>query len=253
MPDSHLVTVAQRKQLACDVYELTIQFIKKPIINFRPGHFIKVYLWIDSLILCRSYTLSCIGEYSDNVTFIFSYSPKKIASRHLRNIKIGEMLTITGPHGSDVFPWAEASRYVLIGTGTGIALYRAMLPELEKKLLLNPNLKVTLLLGAKNRDHIPYLEDFLTFFSKVGFIDIILKYSLDVTCKLDFFESMGRIQTAIGNLNLNYEQDIVFLSGHPDMTSDVTKQLEKFGFEDFKKTEVDGFCAFRRQSFENII
>jgi ferredoxin-NADP reductase len=44
----------------------------------------------------------------------------------------GEHFGISGPFGLLVLPETLPKRLVLVGTGTGMAPYRAMLPELEK-------------------------------------------------------------------------------------------------------------------------
>ena len=53
-------------------------------------------------------------------------------------------------------------RYLLVGTGTGITPYRAMLPQL-RRVIAQRNCEVALIFGARNEQELLYDADFSAF------------------------------------------------------------------------------------------
>lgn len=95
---------------------------------------------------------SYIDEYSGE-------EYKGVASNYLCDLRPGESLTITGPFGlAFAVPEEREANLILIGTGTGIAPFRAFVKHMYKN---EPNWKgrIWLLYGAKSGLEMLYMND----------------------------------------------------------------------------------------------
>src|SRR5690606_12693220 len=75
----------------------------------------------------------------------------------------GDTVDASGPYGRFCLMPNDANRrYLLIGTGTGVTPYRAMLPQLER-LMAERGVQAVLLFGARNPEELLYGEEFRAF------------------------------------------------------------------------------------------
>ena len=82
-----------------------------------------------------------------------------IASNYLCNRKVGDEITITGPHHLPfVVPEDKKSNLILIGMGTGIAPFRAFVKHIYKN-VKNWEGKIRLFYGARSGLELLYLND----------------------------------------------------------------------------------------------
>ena len=78
----------------------------------------------------------------------------------------GGTIDASGPYGRFCLMPADANqRYLLIGTGTGVTPYRAMLPQLEA-LIAQRDIQVVLLFGARTPVELLYGDEFRAFADK---------------------------------------------------------------------------------------
>src|SRR5690606_28465104 len=76
---------------------------------------------------------------------------------------IGDVVQATGPFGRFCLqPRDDNRRYLLIGTGTGVTPYRAMLPQLEAA-MAERGVEVVLLAGARTPAELLYGDEFRAF------------------------------------------------------------------------------------------
>ena len=94
-----------------------------------------------------------------------------IASRYLCDRKAGDSLTVTGPYGLafDVPPEPDA-HLVLIGMGTGIAPFRALVKHIYQR-VSNWNGRITLFHGARSGLELLYRNDALDDFAQYYDLD----------------------------------------------------------------------------------
>ncbi len=82
-----------------------------------------------------------------------------VASNYLCNRKVGDEITITGPHRLPfVVPEDKASNLILIGMGTGIAPFRAFIKHIYKN-VNDWKGKIRLFYGARSGLELLYLND----------------------------------------------------------------------------------------------
>ncbi|MCX7123735.1 MAG: FAD-binding oxidoreductase [Gammaproteobacteria bacterium] len=202
----------------------------KPL-NFIPGQFMTLLLKNSvGELKRRSYSLAN-APGSPSLGMAISYVDGGIASETLFNLKQGESLKAMGPAGRLIFQEdPEIKRYILIGTGTGIAPYRAMLSHISERFSTRPHFKIELILGAQYLPDLLYAADFLAFSQKNPRFQFHAALSRE-TSAMQPHEQKGHIQTYFDALSLHPTDDVVYLCGNPNMIDDSFKILTEKGFE----------------------
>lgn len=231
--------------MALEQFELQLHAIQKPTPNtlhldfvrvdgkkldFAAGQFITLLLTnSEGQLKRRSYSISSLP--SDNMlSFAISYVKGGVASEILFNLKVGEKLKAMGPAGRLVLQDEPVKRYILAGTGTGIAPYRSMLPLLAER-IQNHGLVVELILGVQFRSDLLYKDDFIKFAAEYPNFKFHAQYSRETATDFQEYEHQGYVQTAFMRLNLNPHEDIIYLCGNPNMIDEAFKELtESYGF-----------------------
>ncbi len=199
------------------------------LLDFVPGQFITLLLKNEAGELKRrSYSIAnSKGEAT--LAIAVSYVTGGIASELLFNLKSGDTVKAMGPAGRLVLQDEPFARMILVGTGTGIAPYRSMLPQLHERLAAEPALTVHLLLGVQHRENALYAEDFLAFAATHPQFHFHAALSRE-TSTLAPHEIKGHVQVVFGSLHLSPTTDIVYLCGNPNMIDEAFQLLVDAGF-----------------------
>ncbi|MCF6765955.1 ferredoxin--NADP reductase [Thiotrichales bacterium 19S3-7] len=179
----------------------------------------------------RSYSIATIPatDNTNEIEIAISYVEGGIATRNLFDMQPGDCFSATGPAGRLVLRDEPVKRLILVGTGTGIAPYRAMLPELADK-VEKENIQVEVLLGVQYRKDALYSEDFLQFsqsYENINFTACLSREKED----LETHEHQGYVQSQFEMLNLNPQEDIIYLCGNPNMIDQAYELLKEKGFD----------------------
>ena len=137
-------------------------------LDFIPGQFIQVHFNTpDGSPSKRSYSLATIHDHAlgpgEQVEIAVSYVPGGAATALFAALDEGQQIQASGPYGRFCLGAADSNRrYLLIGTGTGITPYRAMLPQLAQ-MMATRALEIVMLFGARTPAELIYGEDFYAF------------------------------------------------------------------------------------------
>ena len=209
--------------------QLTLKRADDILFEFEPGQFITfLFDHEDGKIRRRSYSVASMKAKTNNIEIAASYVENGIATEHLFNMKAGDKYNAMGPAGRLILKDEPAKRIILVGTGTGIAPYRAMLPLLEKKINEN-NLKVEILLGVQYRADALYEKDFLNYAKNLTNLNFTSCLSQE-SSPLNAHEKNGYVQHQFEQLQLDPEKDIIYLCGNPDMIDESYENLLQLGF-----------------------
>ena len=207
-------------------------------LDYAPGQFIQVHFaCADGSPARRSYSLATIHDHAlgagEAVEIAVSYVPGGAATALFEGMPIGGTVDASGPFGRFCLLPADANRrYLLIGTGTGITPYRAMLPLLET-LMRERTVEVVLLQGARTPAELLYGDEFRAFaeahpgFRYLPCLSRELPEPGSPHAHADVRH--GYVQNALAELAPDPAGDIAYLCGNPDMVDACFEALKGHG------------------------
>lgn len=232
--DPVAMRVTESRALSKRVLQLTLTREDGRDIAFKPGQFCNVAIPGADGDVWRSYSIATpavSGAASPVCEIAVAAVPGGAATEYLFSRRPGDSVRVSGPLGRLLLPPEDPAHYLLIGTGTGMAPYRAMLPELERRAATQP-LRVTLLMGVRSRGECIYGGDFLDFVRRAPELRrFLVCYSRDMPAAQPSHERAGYVQDALRELPLAPGQDRVYLCGNPDMIDDCSRALTERGID----------------------
>lgn len=202
--------------------------------DFIPGQFIQVHFhYADGTATKRSYSLATMHDHAfgpgEAVEIAVSYVAGGSATALFEGLEIGGRLDASGPYGRFcLMPGDANQRYLLIGTGTGVTPYRAMLPQLEK-LIVERGIEVVLLFGARTPEELLYGDDFRAFADKHAQFRFVPCFSRELPDDPHADVRHGYVQQFLAEFSPNAATDIAYLCGNPNMVDTCFEQLKTDG------------------------
>ncbi|WP_067517194.1 FAD-binding oxidoreductase [Endozoicomonas ascidiicola] len=195
--------------------------------EFTAGQFIQLIFEKDGETFKRSYSIAnAPADFAQTgeLEIALSFVDNGVASELFKSEDVGFKLKIAGPFGALTLPKDIPGQLILAGTGTGLAPYRSMIPELKK--LVGDGTRVTVLMGFRQRDEGIYIDDF----KQLANVDYRICLTQEESVKDHENEFEGRVQMQFDDLNLNSDSDIIYLCGNPGMIDDSVSLLRNEGF-----------------------
>ncbi|MCP1727152.1 ferredoxin-NADP reductase [Natronospira proteinivora] len=213
------------------VKELTFTRADGEVIDYIPGQFLTMHMPHENDMLRRSYSISSIPEEAEAtaISIAVTHVDGGRATEKLFSMEHGDSVDAVGPFGRFILRDDPPCRYLLIGTGTGVTPYRAMLPELERRIDLE-DFKVELFLGVRNPEELLYGGDFRHFAEKHDGFNFHAVYSRVMPEQPSAFDHKGYVQDQLDTVNPDPERDIVYLCGNPEMIDLAATRLKEAGF-----------------------
>ncbi len=207
-------------------------------LDYIPGQFVQVHFeYADGTSARRSYSLATIHDHAlapgEAVDIAVSYVPGGAATALFEGMPIGDQISASGPYGRFCLLPADANRrYLLIGTGTGITPYRAMLPQLAT-LMAERGVKVVLLQGARTPEELLYGDDFRAFAATHPGFRFVPCFSRELPQAGSMHAHAdvrhGYVQNALVEFAPDAEGDIAYLCGNPNMVDACFEALKQDG------------------------
>jgi ferredoxin-NADP reductase len=123
-------TVLSATDLSPRVRQLVILPRSQPI-GFSPGQWVSLKLPVGTRPpLNRAYSMAAPSTTSGELTLVFDHVTDGLGSTYLFQLKAGEELVFSGPHGNFVLPAAIDRELVFVARYTGLVPIRCMLKEL---------------------------------------------------------------------------------------------------------------------------
>jgi NAD(P)H-flavin reductase len=202
--------------------------------DFIPGQFIQVHFhYADGTATKRSYSLATIHDHAmgpgEAVEIAVSYVAGGSATALFEGLETGGRLDASGPYGRFcLMPGDANQRYLLIGTGTGVTPYRAMLPQLEK-LIVERGIEVVLLFGARTPEELLYGDDFRAFADRHPQFRFVPCFSRELPADPHADVRHGYVQQFLAEFSPSAATDIAYLCGNPNMVDACFEQLKVDG------------------------
>ena len=217
--------------LAPSVRHLVLERADGQPFAFAPGQFIQVHFhYPDGKPTKRSYSVATVGQSPvQQLEIAVSYVEGGAATDLLGNLPEGGTIEASGPYGRFcLFDTDTNSRYLLVGTGTGITPYRAMLPQL-KQVIEQRQVEVCLLFGARLERELLYDQDFRDFEHSTPAFRYYACLSRDERALPRMYDRRGYVQMALEELKPDPARDIAYLCGNPNMVDQAFTQLKEAG------------------------
>ena len=207
-------------------------------LDYIPGQFIQIHFtYADGTTARRSYSLATQHDHAlapgEAVEIAVSYVPGGAATALFEGLPIGDTVDASGPFGRFCLMPADANRrYLLIGTGTGITPYRAMLPQIAA-LIASRGIEVVLLQGARTPEELLYGDDFRAFAQahpQFRFIPCFSRELPDADSPHAHADVRhGYVQNMLTEVAPNAGHDIAYLCGNPNMVDACFEALKEHG------------------------
>ena len=225
------ITLKETLTLSPNVKHFTFSCNCSPAFTYLPGQFITIHFEHQNKNLNRSYSIANIPTQNNLIEIAAGYVENGPGSDLLFNLKPGDSLQASGPYGrltlkDEPYPL----RYILIATSTGITPYRSMIAELTRRMENNPNLHIIILQGIQKRCDILYPDEWAALTKKYSQATFYACLSREDKSELNTNEYAGHVQTVFPDLQLNPENDHVYLCGNPAMIDDAFLLLKEKGF-----------------------
>jgi len=222
------LTLQHAQMIAPGVRHLAFSRDDGQALAYVPGQFITVHIDTDTGSARRSYSIATIPNRSPYLEIAVSYVEGGLATQLFANLKVGDVITASGPFGRLVLRDETPKRYFLVATGTGVTPYRAMLPEIAQRLNSQPELEVKVLFGTRVREDLLYSEDFIDFAEQHARFSYLACYSrMQAQAP---YECQGYVQNVFEQFNLDPNHDIFYLCGNPNMIDAAFLKLTELGF-----------------------
>jgi ferredoxin-NADP reductase len=203
-------------------------------LDFLPGQFVQVHFhYADGKPTKRSYSVATVREgaaaLDTPIEIAVSYVSGGAATALFENLAEGDRIEASGPFGRFcLLPGDSNRRYLLVGTGTGVTPYRAMLPELRRQ-IAERGIEVVLLFGARSPDELLYGDEFATFAASTPGFRFVPCYSRELPALPRADDRRGYVQDALAEFAPNAEADIAYLCGNPNMVDAAFEVLKTAG------------------------
>ena len=203
-------------------------------LDFVPGQFIQVHFnYPDGTPTKRSYSLATMHDHAlgpgESVQIAVSYVPGGAATALFTALDEGQQIQASGPYGRFCLMPADTNRrYLLIGTGTGVTPYRAMLPQLAEA-MAQREVEVVLLFGARTPQELIYGEDFEAFARAHPRFRFVPCFSRELPAEPGPDVRRGYVQEALAAFAPDPAHDIAYLCGNPNMVDACFEALKAEG------------------------
>ncbi|MGV8922223.1 MAG: ferredoxin--NADP reductase [Thermomonas sp.] len=230
--------LTDRRMLAPSVAHLSFVRADGLPLDYIPGQFIQIHFeYADGKQARRSYSLATQHDHAlapgEAVEIAVSYVPGGAATALFEGLSEGGQINASGPFGRFCLMPSDANkRYLLIGTGTGITPYRAMLPQLAALMHLR-GVEIVLLQGARTPEELLYGDEFRAFAEAHPGFRFIPCFSRELP-EPDSLQShadmrQGYVQNALAEFKPDGESDIAYLCGNPNMVDACFEALKEAG------------------------
>ena len=207
-------------------------------LDFIPGQFVQVHFtYPDGMPTKRSYSLATMHDHAlgagESVEIAVSYVAGGAATALFEALDEGQRIEASGPYGRFCLMPADANRrYLLVGTGTGVTPYRAMLPQLDA-MMRTRGVEVVLLFGCRNPEELLYGDDFRAFARTHPGFRFVPCFSRELPADdhpaAHADVRRGYVQDVLPEFAPSAEGDIAYLCGNPNMVDTMFDALKNAG------------------------
>ncbi len=224
--------LSERRLLAAGTVQLVFTGAGGELLPYRPGQFVRLHFEHRGQAWQRSYSIAsrCADpSHCRRLVFALSYVAGGPASERLFDAPPGLQLGMTGPYGKLLLPEQLPPRLILCATGTGVAPYRAMAPQLVQALQSDPALTVALLFGCRRAGDALWANEWRSLAQRCPGFHYRCCLSRETPSEPQ--HCAGHLQSQLQLLAPEPGRDRVYLCGNPSMIDECFALLKLRGFD----------------------
>lgn len=216
-------------QMTHDIKEF--RFLLDKEISFKAGQYMQVltkpYAKVPEAVW-RAYSISSSPQEHDAVELIVRRVPQGICTTYMQDyLKEGSEVVLTGPYG-DFFPRPEASGYIMIAGGSGLAPMRAIILDAIERGITK---EMWFFFGAVTKKDLYYVDYFTELSQKHPFLHFIP--ALSGALPEDDWGGQAGLITEVVDRNVQSIEGLHgLLCGSPGMINACISVLQKKGMTD---------------------
>lgn len=220
--------LAWRRHVTPHVLHLAFHRADGTRLEFVPGQFLNLHFATPTGSTHRSYSIANPPAADGLLEIAMSPVEGGLASEALAALAPGDTIEASGPFGRFVLREEPPCRYLLVGTGTGITPYRAMLPQLAER--LQAGFEAHVVLGVWRREELLFGADFIAAARAHPGLGFTACYSRDLPAEPEPWERAGYVQAVYSQLAPDPARDVVYLCGNPGMIDESVEILKAMDF-----------------------
>ncbi len=215
-------TVDRIDGLSYNVRSFRFKLVEPAALEFRAGQFIILNVPKDGKIVKRAYSIASPPHEQGVLEFCVQHADSGIASTYLWQLKEGQEVSLSGPHGT--FLLKEPIDYdpVFMALGTGVAPLRSMIQHL---LHLNVTRDIWLLFGCRYEHTLLYESEFRSMAN----LRHNFHYIPTVSRPKEWHGESGHIQQTYQKYIKDSSNKEVYLCGWLEVVKAVCKDLADTG------------------------
>ncbi|MEN9309414.1 MAG: hypothetical protein RL173_3346 [Fibrobacterota bacterium] len=195
-------------------------------------------------MVLRAYSIASAGFETEVLQFYVAHVPSGTLTPRVWSLEPGDRIQLGRRIvGNFTLENAQSKTIVMVGTGTGIAPFLAMVRE---HAAVRPDLRFVLLHGATRRSELGHHSEFRALAHALPnfvYLPAISRPQLDPLWKGQvgrltvFFQEQGRLLAEKARVLLDPTKSDVYLCGSPGMVKDISAILEPLGYAKWTSTK----------------
>jgi len=188
-------------------------------------------------MVLRAYSIASAGFETEVLQFYVAHVPSGTLTPRVWSLEPGDRIQVGRRIvGNFTLENAQSKTIVMVGTGTGIAPFLAMVRE---HAAVRPDLRFVLLHGATRRSELGHHSEFRALAHALPnfvYLPAISRPQLDPLWKGQvgrltvYFQEQGRLLAEKARVQLDPTKSDVYLCGSPGMVKDISAVLEPLGY-----------------------
>lgn len=208
--------------LSYNVKSFRLRLVNPADLAFQAGQFVIVHVPKDGSFVKRAYSISSPPHEQGVVELCIQHVEKGAASTFFWQLKEGEPVTISGPHGRFTLKEPLTYQPVFMATGTGVAPFRSMIQHLYH---VNCLQDIWLIFGCRYEHTVLYEAEFKTLASmKHNF-----HYLPTVSRPKEWQGETGHIQQTFQKHIRDFTNKEIYVCGWLEVVKAVVKDLTELG------------------------
>lgn len=223
MPAIQFRAIVERiESLSYNVRGFRFKLVDPPKVEFQAGQFMILNIPKDGATVKRAYSIASAPHEPTAIELCIQHVEGGVASTYCWNLKEGDTVSLTGPHGRFLLREPLDYEPVFMATGTGVAPMRSMIKHLFH---INCTQTVWLLFGTRYEHALLYESEFRSLAN----LRHNFRYIPTVSRPKEWHGETGHIQQTFQKYITDFSNKEIYVCGWLEVVKAICKDLEGWG------------------------